>query len=89
SPPTSPQHNIISSITTIPTPHNPTHPPHLLPNQQIITQLPYDYPTSKPNKLSHLHLPLTQSRLKQTQDETLPQYIQQQIQTTPIKQPFF
>ncbi|WP_458251978.1 lipase-like domain-containing protein, partial [Staphylococcus saprophyticus] len=39
-----PQHNILSSITTLPTPHNPTHPSHKFPNHPIVRQIPFHLP---------------------------------------------
>ncbi|WP_458257250.1 lipase-like domain-containing protein, partial [Staphylococcus capitis] len=60
-----PQHNILSSITTLPPPHNPTHPPHI-PNQPFIPQLPYHYPKFQPTKHSKVDVRLKQSPLPQT-----------------------
>ena len=70
------QDNMISSITTIATPHNGTHAADLLGNEEIIRQVAYDYARSKGNKLSHVDVGLSQWGLKQREDETLVQYIQ-------------
>lgn len=70
------QDNMISSITTIATPHNGTHAADLLGNEEIIRQVAYDYARSKGNKLSHVDVGLSQWGLKQREDETLAQYIQ-------------
>ena len=70
------QDNMISSITTIATPHNGTHAADLLGNEEIIRQVAYDYARSKGNKLSHVDVGLSQWGLKQRDDETLVQYIQ-------------
>lgn len=70
------QDNMISSITTIATPHNGTHAADLLVNEEIIRQVAYDYARSKGNKLSHVDVGLSQWGLKQREDETLVQYIQ-------------
>ncbi|AIR83015.1 YSIRK-targeted triacylglycerol lipase [Staphylococcus epidermidis] len=69
------QDNMISSITTIATPHNGTHAADLLGNEEIIRQVAYDYARSKGNKLSHVDVGLSQWGLKQREDETLVQYI--------------
>ena len=69
------QDNMISSITTIATPHNGTHAADLLGNEEIIRQVAYDYARSKGNKLSHVDVGLSQWGLKQREDETA-QYIQ-------------
>ncbi|MCG2133272.1 YSIRK-type signal peptide-containing protein [Staphylococcus epidermidis] len=70
------QDNMISSITTIATPHNGTHAADLLGNEEIIRQVAYDYARSKGNKLSHVDVGLSQWGLKHREDETLVQYIQ-------------
>lgn len=69
------QDNMISSITTIATPHNGTHAADLFGNEALVRQIAYDYARAKGNKLSHVDVGLRQWGLKQRDDETLAQYI--------------
>ncbi|MEX3447530.1 YSIRK-targeted triacylglycerol lipase [Staphylococcus warneri] len=69
------QDNMISSITTLASPHNGTHASDLLGNEAIVRQAVYDFAKSQGNKFSHADLGLTQWGLKQRPDETYIDYV--------------
>lgn len=69
------QDNMISSITTLASPHNGTHASDLLGNEAIVRQAVYDFAKSQGNKFSRADLGLTQWGLKQRPDETYIDYV--------------
>lgn len=69
------QYNMISSITTLASPHNGTHASDLLGNEAIVRQAVYDFAKSQGNKFSRADLGLTQWGLKQRPDETYIDYV--------------
>ncbi|WP_458860264.1 lipase-like domain-containing protein, partial [Staphylococcus epidermidis] len=68
------QHNIVSTITTLPTPHNPTPPPHKLPSTKFIKHTINTIPKIPPTKPLHLQLPFSQSPFKHQPNQSYPQY---------------
>ncbi|WP_210122842.1 YSIRK-type signal peptide-containing protein [Staphylococcus sp. GDY8P176P] len=67
--------NMISSITTLATPHNGTHAADQLGNETLIRQVAFDYAKLKGNKNSKVSFGLEQWGLKQKDDETYNQYV--------------
>ncbi|MCU5747010.1 YSIRK-type signal peptide-containing protein [Staphylococcus sp. SQ8-PEA] len=67
--------NMVSSITTIATPHNGTHASDLLGNEALVRQIAYDYAKFQGNKDSSVDLGLGQWGLKQKKNESLVQYL--------------
>ncbi|WP_210140210.1 YSIRK-type signal peptide-containing protein [Staphylococcus sp. GDY8P45P] len=68
--------NMISSITTLATPHNGTHAADQLGNETLIRQVAFDYAKLKGNKNSKVSFGLEQWGLKQKDDETYNQYVE-------------
>ncbi|PTK60952.1 lipase [Staphylococcus nepalensis] len=67
--------NMISSITTLATPHNGTHAADELGNEALIRQVAFDYTKLKGNKYSNVDFGLAQWGLQQKDDETYSQYV--------------
>ncbi|MCD8892510.1 YSIRK-type signal peptide-containing protein [Staphylococcus nepalensis] len=67
--------NMISSITTLATPHNGTHAADELGNEALIRQVAFDYTKLKGNKYSNVDFVLAQWGLQQKDDETYSQYV--------------
>lgn len=68
--------NMISSITTLGTPHNGTHASDLAGNEAIIRQVVFDIGKAFGNKNSRVDFGLSQWGLKQKPNETYLQYAQ-------------
>ncbi|WP_458860177.1 lipase-like domain-containing protein, partial [Staphylococcus epidermidis] len=69
-----PQHNILSTITTLPTPHNRTPPPHKLRSTKFIKHTINTIPKIRRTKPLHLQLPFSQSPFKHQPNQSYPQY---------------
>ena len=67
--------NMISSITTLATPHNGTHAADELGNEGLIRQVAFDYTKLKGNKYSNVDFGLAQWGLQQKDDETYSQHV--------------
>lgn len=66
--------NMISSITTLGTPHNGTHAADELGNEAIVRQAVYDFVKLRSNKITNVNFGLDQWGLKQRPDETFIDY---------------
>ena len=69
------QDNMVSSITTLATPHNGTHASDKLGNEAIIRQVLYDYAKTQGGKHSRSDLGLRQWGLKQQPNESYTEYV--------------
>lgn len=67
--------NMISSITTLGTPHNGTHAADELGNEAIVRQAIYDFVKLRSNKLTNVNFGLDQWGFKQRPDETFIDYV--------------
>ncbi|MCO6262796.1 YSIRK domain-containing triacylglycerol lipase GehC [Staphylococcus epidermidis] len=67
--------NMVSSITTLGTPHNGTHASDLLGNEAIVRQLAYDVGKMYGNKASRVDFGLEHWGLKQKPNESYIQYV--------------
>ncbi|MCO6333212.1 YSIRK domain-containing triacylglycerol lipase GehC [Staphylococcus epidermidis] len=67
--------NMVSSITTLGTPHNGTHASDLLGNEAIVRQLAYDVGKMYGNKDSRVNFGLEHWGLKQKPNESYIQYV--------------
>lgn len=66
--------NMISSITTLGTPHNGTHAADEVGNEAIVRQAVYDFVKLRSNKITNVNFGLDQWGLKQRPDETFIEY---------------
>lgn len=66
---------MVTSVTTIVTPHNGTHAADQLGNEQLIRQIAYDYSKFQNNKLSQVDYGFSQWGLKQRPNETYIDYV--------------
>lgn len=76
--------NMVSSITTVVTPHNGTHAADLLGNEDFIRQVAYDYITLNGSKTAKVDFGLSQWGLKQREDETYLEYVDRVKKTSKI-----
>ncbi|MCE4984107.1 YSIRK-type signal peptide-containing protein [Staphylococcus arlettae] len=67
--------DMITSVTTIVTPHNGTHAADQLGNEQLIRQVAYDYSKFQNNKLTQVDYGFSQWGLKQRPNETYIDYV--------------
>ncbi|KAB2478251.1 YSIRK-targeted triacylglycerol lipase [Staphylococcus sp. CH99b_3] len=67
--------DMITSVTTIVTPHNGTHAADQLGNEQLIRQIAYDYSKFQNNKWSQVDYGFSQWGLKQRPNETYIDYV--------------
>ncbi|MCD8833848.1 YSIRK-type signal peptide-containing protein [Staphylococcus arlettae] len=67
--------DMVTSVTTIVTPHNGTHAADQLGNEQLIRQIAYDYSKFQNNKLSQVDYGFSQWGLKQRPNETYIDYV--------------
>ncbi|MCD8826631.1 YSIRK-targeted triacylglycerol lipase [Staphylococcus gallinarum] len=68
--------NMITSITTVASPHNGTYAADLLGNEALIRQFVYDYSKFQGNKYSDIDFGLSQWGLKQRENETYIDYVE-------------
>lgn len=76
--------NMVSSITTVVTPHNGTHAADLLGNEDFIRQVAYDYITLNGSKTAKVDFGLSQWGLKQREDETYLEYVDRVKKTSKL-----
>ncbi|MEX6339943.1 YSIRK-targeted triacylglycerol lipase [Staphylococcus arlettae] len=67
--------DMITSVTTVGTPHNGTHAADQLGNEQLIRQIAYDYSKFQNNKWSQVDYGFSQWGLKQRPNETYIDYV--------------
>lgn len=67
--------DMVTSVTTIVTPHNGTHAADQLGNEQLIRQIAYDYSKFQNNKLTQVDYGFSQWGLKQRPNETYIDYV--------------
>ncbi|MCD8888190.1 YSIRK-type signal peptide-containing protein [Staphylococcus arlettae] len=67
--------DMVTSVTTIVTPHNGTHAADQLGNEQLIRQVAYDYSKFQNNKLTQVDYGFSQWGLKQRPNETYIDYV--------------
>ncbi|MBU7218329.1 YSIRK-targeted triacylglycerol lipase [Staphylococcus gallinarum] len=68
--------NMITSITTVASPHNGTYAADFLGNEALIRQFVYDYSKFQGNKYSDIDFGLSQWGLKQRENETYIDYVE-------------
>jgi triacylglycerol lipase len=76
--------NMISSITTLGTPHNGTHAADEVGNEAIVRQAAYDFVKLRSNKITNVNFGLDQWGLKQGPDENFIQYAKRVKETSKV-----
>lgn len=76
--------NMISSITTLGTPHNGTHAADELGNEAIVRQAVYDFVKLRSNKITNVNFGLDQWGLKQRPDENFIEYAKRVKETSEV-----